>query len=139
MKLINELSVKLGLTRKPTLADLLVEGSAAPTVAAGELATPFFNKVLQLARSQRDKKFLDVLSEVSGHVDTSELPAFPTPDCLTPEEVYDPSGLDKTRVQHAEQCAWCKTMLRAAQPTQLDFQELMTELRKRAHMTAGAV
>ena len=62
--------------------------------------------------------------------------AFPTAECLTPAEVdsYWVQGreLAQDRQEHVESCRFCSAVLRAAEPTDAQFEAAMAELQEGA-------
>lgn len=126
--------------QKATLEDMLRRARAArPSASEGESVempeTPFFDQVVERAGGTENKGLEELLAEIVGPVDPLAIPQFPTPQCLTPEDVYTVDKLQPDKQVHLESCPWCKTMVGAAQPTYDEFARLLEKCRKtRAEM-----
>jgi len=80
---------------------------------------------------------------LAGSLEASKESAFPGPDCLHPDEVatFQQSGhLAQDRLEHANACAMCSSMIQAAQPSPeriRAFREKVAETRAEADKEAG--
>ena len=113
--------------QKSTLAELLgrnqPSGSTFESEAAANLpSTPFFDQVV--AGASGTESFEALLTNITGAVDPSTIPQFPTADCLTPEQVYNFDQVGQEQQAHLKTCPWCRNMLAASQPTNDEFEEI---------------
>ena len=85
-------------------------------------STPFFDEVVEGATGT--ESFESLLSKITGPVDPATIPNFPTPQCLTPEQIYDRERIGEEHKAHLATCPWCKNMMVAANPTNEEFEEI---------------
>ena len=118
--------------QKASLADLLARqpATATPHANAGAVETPFFDQVLERTDTFSSGSFESVLTELTGAVDPAKLPQFPTPECLSPEDVYNLAALGFQQQAHLSSCPWCRNMVAAAQPNEQDFEQLLARCRQ---------
>lgn len=113
--------------QKSSLAELLERrqtfGSNIEAEAAEKLpTTPFFDQVVEGASGTESLETL--LTNLTGPVDPATIPQFPSPQCLTPEQVYAFDNVGQEQQAHLKTCPWCRNMLAAAQPTNEEFEEI---------------
>jgi hypothetical protein len=141
MKLFNELGAKLRFTARPSFSDLLTESvqsspeasQASVETAQKSISTPVFSKLVESAAQERRAKFLDAITNVTGPVRASELREFPTPDCLSPEAVYEKEKLGTDKLAHLQQCSWCQTMVNGSHASPEEAAAWVRELEARLH------
>ena len=92
--------------QKASLADLLARQPATvtPHANAEAVETPFFDQVLERTDATSSGSFEEVLTGLTGAVDPANLPHFPTPECLSPEDVYNLVGLGFEKQAHLSSC-----------------------------------
>ena len=114
--------------QKSSLAQFLAKRSATGCAIEQAQAqektqsTPFFDQVVEGASGT--ESFEAVLTKITGPVDPATIPQFPTPQCLTPEQVYDINSVGQEQQAHLATCPWCKNMMVAAQPSNEEFEEI---------------
>jgi hypothetical protein len=120
--------------QKASLADLLARQptTATPHAKAEAVETPFFDQVLEHTDTTSSGSFEGVLTKLTGAVDPAHLPQFPTPECLSPEDVYNLAALGLQQQAHLSGCPWCRNMVAAAQPSEQDFEQLLARCRQAA-------
>jgi hypothetical protein len=118
--------------QKASLADLLARQvtTGVPHANAEAVLTPFFDQVLERTDTTSSGSFEGVLTELTGAVDPAKLPQFPTPECLSPEDVYNLAELGFQQQAHLSSCPWCRNMVAAAQPNEQDFEQLLARCRQ---------
>src|ERR1700731_3927563 len=136
MKRLNQLSVRLGFSKKPKFSEELKE--SANFLTAGHLEsirakhesilTPAFSKL-----AERRTRFLDAMTGVTGPIEASDLQEFPTVDCLSPEEVYEKEKLADDRLVHLAQCSWCQTMVSGSHASPEEAAAWIRGLEPRVH------
>lgn len=123
--------------QKSSLAELLAIKKPARATAAAEAVTaqqrtPFFDQLVDRVGGTEKQDFENLLSEMTGPVDPATLPQFPTAHCLSPEDVYASESLGREQQLHLGGCPWCKNMVRAAQPSDDEFESLLRKCRATA-------
>ena len=114
--------------QKSSLAHFLAkrsptEGTLEQTKAERKpQSTPFFDQVVEGASGT--ESFEALLTKITGPIDPTTIPQFPTPQCLTPEQVYNFENVGQEQQAHLAACPWCKNMMVAAQPSDEEFEEI---------------
>jgi hypothetical protein len=123
--------------QKSSLAQLLAKRPAAGSpfeqaeAAKQSEHTPFFDQVI--AGASGTESFEAVLTKITGPVDPSTIPDFPTAECLTPEQVYAIDSVEQHQQAHLTTCPWCKNMVAAAQPSNEEFDEILRKAKAAAN------
>ena len=122
--------------QKSSLAELLGKGETVGSNMEAEAAeklptTPFFDQVVEGASGT--ESFETLLTNITGPVDPKTIAQFPTPQCLTPEQVYAFDNVGQEQQAHLKTCPWCRNMLAAAQPTNEEFEEIRRKTRSAAN------
>lgn len=113
-------------TKHTSLAQLLAKRPSAAFTRTDAVearpSTPFFDHIVEGASGT--ESFEALLTKLTGPVDAATIPQYPTPECLTPEQMYKFDTVGEQRQAHLAVCPWCKNMLVAAQPTDHEFEEI---------------
>lgn len=123
--------------QRQSLAQLLAKrGKVSSTeqessASEATVTTPFFDRVVSNAGSA--ERFDALLTRITGAVDPAKLPAYPTEQCLTAEQVSEIVSIGPEQKVHVATCPWCKTMLATAHPTAQEF----AEIRRKAKAAAA--
>ncbi len=99
-------------------------GSAGPREAK-----PFYLRAAEIRGAAKGMSTDQLLATYSERLRNSN---YPTPECLTPDEVQAcVSGglLSAERIQHAENCEGCRSLLNAVEPAPEVLVELMEDVR----------
>ncbi len=100
-------------------------GSAGPRTEA----KPFYLRAAEIRGAAKGMSTDQLLATYSERLRNSN---YPTPECLTPDEVQAcVSGglLSAERIQHAETCEGCRSLLNAVEPAPEVLVELMEDVR----------
>lgn len=119
------------------LESLYKEVMGTSSTAPQSEAKPFYLKAAEVRGSEKGMSAQQLLATYSERLRNSR---YPTPDCLTPDEVQAcVSGnlLAADRIQHAESCEGCRNLFKAIQPSPEVVVKLMEEVRLMAARLSG--
>lgn len=103
-------------TGKPSLAQLLgrsinsVSTTSEAEAGAQAQSTPFFDRVIAIADDQQTLE--ELLTKITGPIDPTTIPRFPSAECLTVEQLNVIDRLGPKQQVHIRTCPYCKNMVR---------------------------
>ena len=114
--------------------ELVMKDEAAPESHGAE---PLY---MQAARERAREMGISPEQLLSKYSEALKTSTYPTPQCLTPEEVESCTNgaLAEDRLKHVSDCKPCGELLTAVEPTNERFKELMEELHRKIELAKSA-
>jgi len=91
---------------------------------------------MQAARERAREMGISSDQLLSQYSEALKSSTYPTPQCLTPEEVEPctKGALSEDRLKHVSGCEPCRELLSGAEPTSDRFEDLMKELHRKIEL-----